>query len=120
MRRANSRVVVAETIRPLLGLQPDDVADLPPAVLPGLLAALAALQTAVAAKLAGMPAEGRQGDPPASDGLLHVEVGARMAGVTREQFLRRQAFRPTLVKLGHRTIRVDERKLRRVLAQIGT
>lgn len=41
-----------EPARPLLGLDPSDVPNLPPGTLPGLLATLAALQAAVAARLA--------------------------------------------------------------------
>jgi hypothetical protein len=102
---------------PTLGLDPAAVASLPPEALPGLLATLAALQAAVAARLAATPVG--SGDDCAADGLISAEAAARMAGVTREQFLRRQAFRPTVKKLGHRTIRVDERRLRRLLAQMG-
>jgi hypothetical protein len=43
---------MTEPILPLLGLDPSAVASLPPEALPGLLAVLAAYQTAVAARLA--------------------------------------------------------------------
>ena len=46
------RLRVAPTA-PALGLEPADVAEVPVEALPGLLAALAALQGAVAARLGG-------------------------------------------------------------------
>jgi hypothetical protein len=65
------------------------------------------------------PELGRNGEPPTQDGLLSIEAAARLAGVTREQFLRREAFRPAVVKLGHRTRRVDQKRLRRILTGMG-
>jgi hypothetical protein len=58
----------------------------------------------------------REGEPD-GEGMLTVEQAAGMAGVTVEQFYRRTLFRAAIVKLGRRTIRVNERKLRRILAQ---
>ena len=105
---------------PVLGLAPADVANLPPEALPGLLAALAALQGAIAARLAAAPVHALNGEAAAaSDGLLPVEEAARLAGVTVKEFYRRKALRPAVVKLGHRTIRVNERKLHRILAGSG-
>jgi hypothetical protein len=46
---------VREPVRPLLGLDPADVPNLPASALPGVLVALAALQTAVAAQLTVLP-----------------------------------------------------------------
>jgi hypothetical protein len=88
-----------------------------PEQVPALLAALASLQTAAAAKLAAVPSPNGEHSP--HEGLIPVEEGARMAGITREQFLRRQAFRGAIVKAGHRTVRVSERKLRRILEGLG-
>jgi len=95
-----------------------DVAHLPAEQLPALLAGLAALQAAAAARLLTASPPVRNGHEPA-DRLLPVEQAARIAGLTREQILRRVAFKPALVKLGHRTIRVDVRKLHDILTHIG-
>ena len=60
-------------------------------------------------------AEARRAQPPDPGKLISVADAARMAGVTAEQFYRRTAFRPAIVKLGHRTMRVDEKRLLRIL-----
>jgi hypothetical protein len=60
-------------------------------------------------------AETRRAQPPDPGKLISVPEAACMAGVTAEQFYRRTAFRPATVKLGHRTMRVDEKRLRRIL-----
>ena len=53
-----------EPIRPLLGLDPAAVVSLPAEALPGLLTALAAFQTAVAARLAVLPPMAAPSPPP--------------------------------------------------------
>jgi hypothetical protein len=53
------------------------------------------------------------------DGMLEPAEAARLAGLTVEQFYRRKVFRPAIVRAGHRTRRVNERKLRRILAGLG-
>lgn len=106
--------------RPALGLSPADVAQLAPEALPGVMLELAALQTALAARLAtaGQAENGEQPEP-GEDGMLTPEAAARIAGLTVDALRRRKAFRPAIVKLGHRTLRVDERKLRRILARMS-
>lgn len=106
---------MSDGTRPVLGLSPADVAKMPAEQVPALLAALAGLQTAAAARLA-VPSRNDPHSTP--DGLILVEEAARMAGVTCEQFLRRKAFRPAVVKLGHRTTRVNEKRLRRILSEL--
>jgi hypothetical protein len=59
--------------------------------------------------------EKRSGSQPGA--MLTVPEAAQLAGVTVEQFYRRKRFRPAIVKLGHRTARVDEKKLRRILSE---
>jgi hypothetical protein len=88
--------------------------------IPALLAYLAALQSAVAARLQSTAASGRNGADAPEAGLITVEEAAHMAGVTREQFMRRVVFRPAIAKLGHRTTRVNEMQLRRILANLGS
>jgi hypothetical protein len=46
---------------------------------------------------------------------LSVEQAAARVGLSVEQFYRRKALRPAIIKLGHRTCRVDARKLDRIL-----
>jgi hypothetical protein len=115
-----------EPIHSALGLDPSAVASLPPEALPALLTALAAFQTAVAARLAGLtPVRPQMPHTPngqaevGGDDRLTVGQAASLAGLTVEQFYRRKVFRPAIVKLGHRTRRVNERKLRRILAGLG-
>jgi hypothetical protein len=82
---------------------------------------------AMLAKLAGVVAvlnvaASAQTPPPGerdSDGMLKPDDAARIAGLTRKEFYRRKVFRPACVKAGHRTLRVNERKLRRILAGLG-
>ena len=101
---------------PVLGLSPADVAKMPAEAMPGLLVELGALHGAALAHLAAMPS--RNGDRSPADGLITTEEAARMAGVTAEQFARRLVFKPALVKLGHRTTRVNEKRLCRILAEL--
>jgi acyl dehydratase len=75
-----------------------------------LAGVVAVLNVAAAAQTAEH--EGR-----AADGMLTVEQAAALAGVTADQFYRRKRFRSAVVKLGHRTLRVSDRKLRRILAE---
>lgn len=96
-----------------LGMSAADVASLPREAMPALLAELAALQTAVAARLAAVPEESGNGE----DGLVSVEAAVALVGLKdNEAFLRREAFRPAVVKIGHRTTVVNMKKLRRILA----
>jgi hypothetical protein len=105
-------------VRSALDIDPGEVAGLPAESLPGLLAALAALQTAVAARLATGSQFSEASKPEdGSPTLIDVQEAAAMAGMTVQQFYRRQRFRRAVVKLGHRTLRVDERKLRRIIAE---
>jgi hypothetical protein len=67
-----------------------------------------------------LPPTGRpsaNGTPSAPGEMLTAQAAAALAGVTPEQFYRRKRFRAAIVRLGHRTLRVDERKLRRILAE---
>jgi hypothetical protein len=58
------------------------------------------------------------GAEAAASALIGVDEAAHRAGVSREQFLRRRAFRPAIVRQGHRTLRVNAKRLERVLAQM--
>jgi hypothetical protein len=97
----------------VLGLDPTDVAQLPSECLPGLLAALAALQGAVAARLVAAPAPGRNGEAePASNGhrWLSVREAAQMVGRDARWVYRRTGtaeWRPIVSKLG-KTLCISE------------
>ena len=77
-----------------------------------LLAKAEGLAAVARARLAAIPAGTRNGPP---DDMLTVPEAAQLAGVTVTQFYRRRVFRPAIVKLGHRTVRVSENRLRRIL-----
>ena len=91
---------------------PERALDLDPVEAARLLATVGALEAVLRARVA---APERNGDG-AEAAMLSVEQAAGIAGVTVEAFYRRKAFRSSIVKLGHRTRRVNERKLRRILA----
>jgi len=64
-----------------LGLTPSDVAEMPPECLPALLASLAALQGAAAARLAALPT--RDTSPLSDDRLVSVAEAAKRTGMSR-------------------------------------
>lgn len=81
-----------ESVRPLLALDPAAVASLPPEALPGLLATLAALQTAVAARLAVLPPSPVPSEPDPgrnADRLLTVPQLAERVGRGKRWVYRR-------------------------------
>jgi hypothetical protein len=114
---------VREPGRPLLGLDPEDVANLPVSVLPGLLASLAALQAAVAAQLASPNAtRSATGDPstsrPTHDHWLTPDAAATLASVPRRTIYgwsRRLDWRPFTRRLSRKVLRVEEVGFRRWL-----
>jgi hypothetical protein len=91
--------------------------ELPPAEAAAVLARLAGLVDVlrVAASAKAAPP-----DELDDDGLIKPEDAARIAGLTIREFYRRKVFRPACVKAGHRTLRINERKLRRILAGLAT
>jgi hypothetical protein len=95
---------------------PGSALELSPAEAAAVLARVAGLEAVlrVAAGAKAEPPEEREGD-----GMIEPEDAARIAGLTLAQFYRRKALRPACVKVGHRTLRVNERKLRRILAGLG-
>jgi predicted DNA-binding transcriptional regulator AlpA len=72
---------VAERV-PALGLDPGDVAHLSPECLPGLLAALAALQGAVAARLVAPALVRSDGRSVGNDCLLSATEAAKRTGMS--------------------------------------
>ena len=93
---------------PKLGLKPEDVAEIPPKHLASLLAGLAALQGAVAARLADGAMAGEtngNGANTVADEMLTAEQAARRTGLSRRSLYARAAepacrtVRPTCVGL---------------------
>lgn len=96
-----------------------ELLDAPAAVLtlpPDERAALRVKVAALAAALDACPAEtARNKEDAAQPLLVTVDEAARLTGVTHDAFLRRQRFRPAVVRLGHKARMVDVRKLRGIL-----
>jgi predicted DNA-binding transcriptional regulator AlpA len=95
-----------------LGLAPEDVAHLPAEALPGLLVMLAALQTAVGARImsASVPS-GEKGKL-----LTAEEVGQRLGMSPREVYRRCDRW-PFMRRLGPKTLRFDAAGLALYLAR---
>jgi len=101
---------------PTLLADPARALELPPAEAAAVLARVAGLEAVlrVAAGAMAKPQDERDGD-----GMIKPADAARIAGLTVAEFYRRRVFRPACVKAGHRTLRVNERKLRRILAGLS-
>jgi hypothetical protein len=93
---------------------PEKAVDLPKHEAVRLLARVGALAEVlrVAANASPRAERPEAGD----DAMLTPAQAAQVAGLTVPQFYRRKAFRPAIVKAGHRTMRVSEKKLRRIMA----
>ena len=105
---------IAPTAADLLAA-PEKALRLDPATAASILAMVEGLAAILRIAAAAEPRD-RQ---TAGDVLLSVDEAAARAGVSRDSFLRRRAFRPAIVRQGHRTLRVNPRRLERVLAQMG-
>lgn len=101
----------------VLGLAPEDVQNLSPQQAAELYVEASAVTAALLARMLERTPASAQ--PATTTGLLTVEAAAKLAGVSREAFLRRKRFRSTIVKIGHRTLRVSEKRLLRVLDGLG-
>jgi hypothetical protein len=78
-----------------------------------VLAQLAALQSAVAARLAALPPDASNGQP---DHLLGIDEAAARLGVTND-WLRRRGTLPFVVKLSEGTVRYSATGISRFIAQ---
>src|SRR5262245_16536221 len=96
---------------------PTRALELRPIEAAALLAQVAGLE-AVLRVAAGVKSE--PPDERDDDGMIKTADAARIAGLTVAEFYRRKVFRPACIKAGHRTLRVNERKLRRILAGLGS
>src|SRR5262249_19218624 len=95
---------------------PAQALELQPAEAAALLARVAGLEAVLRVAAS---ANAAQPDERDGDGLIKPEDAARITGLSLKEFYRRKVFRPACVKAGHRTLRVNERKLRRILAGLG-
>ena len=109
--------------RPMLGLvssvaelldAPARALELAPAEAVAMLAEVEGLAAVLRIAAAAEPRD----RTTAGDALLSVAEAAARAGVNHDSFLRRRAFRPAIVKQGHRTLRVNAKRLERILAQM--
>src|SRR5262245_61077248 len=100
---------------PELLAEPARALTLPQADAVKLLAQVAGLHATLHARVAQSAPVQPEAPGALTHALLSVPEAASLAGVTPQQFLRRQAFRPAVVRQGHRTLRVNAPKLRRIL-----
>jgi hypothetical protein len=98
---------------------PERAMELPQQEAVRLLARAGALTEVLRIAAAARPSQNGEQPKASEDALLTLEQGARIACVTPEQLRRRASFRPCIVKQGHRTLRVNERKLRAIIARMG-
>jgi hypothetical protein len=98
-----------------LHADPGRVSELTPAQAKQLAEDMVTLWTILAARALSWSSPGPD-TPPRAERMLEVPEAAHLAGVTVKQFYRRRVFRPAIVKLGHRTARVNASKLHRILA----
>src|SRR5690242_17802479 len=103
---ASRMTPMREPIHSALGLDPSAVASLPPEALPALLTALAAFQTAVAARLAAA------GPTPANialggghDEMLTAEQAAPRTGMSRRWLYANSKNLPFAVRTGPGSVR---------------
>jgi len=97
---------------------PTLVNDLPPEAVPTLLCQLAALQSALAARLLTTPSGNRQplNAPEHGDRLLTVEEVGPLMGVTPRWLYRHAKRLPFTKRLSRKALRFSEKGLRRWLA----
>ena len=94
-------------------VDPARVVDLPPEAMPAILAQLAALQTAVAARLASGPPTTSNREP---DRLLTVDQAAQRLAVSKD-WLRRRTTLPFVVKLSEGVVRYSAAGIARFIAE---
>jgi predicted DNA-binding transcriptional regulator AlpA len=108
---------MSEPILPLLGLDPSAVASLPPEALPGLLAALAAVQAAVAARLAVANPTPLGARESGHDEMLTAAQAAGRTGMSRRWLYANAKDLPFAVRTGQGSVRFSARGIEKWLAQ---
>ncbi len=96
-----------------LAAQHDLVAALAPEIIPPLLAQLAALQSALAARLLTAPQNGHPPEPVTEDRLLTPQEAATLLSVTPRWLYRHAKGLPFTRRLSRKTLRFSETGLRR-------
>lgn len=96
---------------------PARVNEIPPEVIPALLAQLAALQSALTARLLALPLNNGQPEARAEDRLLSVEAAAERLGTSKDYLYRNAKRLPFTVHLGPRQLRFSARGIERYIRQ---
>ncbi len=107
---------VTPDLRALLQ-DPARVAEMPPEAIPGLLCHLAALQSALTARLLAASTGNGQPGPAAEDRLLTVKEAAEKLGVSEDWLYRKAGKLPFTVRLGSRQVRFSERGIEKYIRQ---
>lgn len=109
---------MSRSLLPVLLADPARLADLPPEEATAALVELAAVQTALAARLhASTPQATRASDREPVDRLLKPEETAKYMSVTLRWLYRRADKLPFTRRLGRKTLRFSEAGMRRYMAE---
>jgi predicted DNA-binding transcriptional regulator AlpA len=109
---------VSRSLLPILLADPARLADLPPEEATAALVELAAVQTALAARLHASAAQTtRASDREPADRLLKPDEAAECMGVTLRWLYRRVDKLPFARRLGRKTLRFSEAGMRRYMAE---
>lgn len=94
------------------------VPQIPGEAIPPLMAQCAALQSALAARLARVPANGPdRNEPPEHNRLLTVSEASAKLGIPKDCLYRRASQLPFTVRLGPRQLRFSSRGIDRYIRQ---
>ncbi len=95
-----------------------DIKDIPTEQIPAILAELAAIQTALAARLLNVQVQGngKLESPPQDDRLLTAEQASEILGVKPRWLYRHAVNLPFARKLSRKTLRFSENGVRKYQA----
>ncbi len=96
---------------------PQRVQTLPPDTIPPLMTQLAALQSALAARLLAASTCNGQPEARVEDRLLSVPEAAQKLGVSEDWLYRKASKLPFTVRLGPRQLRFSERGIEKYIRQ---
>ena len=109
---------MSRSLLPVLLADPDRLADLPPEQATAALVELAALQTALAARLhSSLPRSTSSGERQPEDRLLTPAQAAECLGVKLRWVYRRADKLPFARRLSRKTLRFSEAGLRQYMAE---
>ena len=102
--------------RSLLGIIPPDVATMPPEMLPALAMEIAAIQGAMAARMASVPV--RNGGDSDSDEMVNAKEAARRTGMSQRLLYKKAKAGelPFARRVSARAVRFSARGIERWLA----